>query len=109
MSDPAEYGNCLSCGGRTYAQSYCDSCSEDPNFVCQDCGEDGFEKPYDNCFEHEMDEIRGHIDDLKNKIALKDARIKALNAIVAKKDGQIDELMDAVRLLKTCLDERVKP
>lgn len=62
--DPAYYGNCLSCGGRTYAQSYCDWCEDEAGQVmCPECGLDyESEGPLTDCLDHVEDgDLREHV------------------------------------------------
>jgi len=81
----------------------------DGEWDCPECGDhcsNAFkeDEPIKDCLDHIED------GDLRHYIRLERAKhegqIIALNTVIAKKDGQLNDLLDAVRFLKTCLDEK---
>ena len=92
MNDPALYGNCLSCGKTAYAQSYCDGCSEGKTYICEECDEE-FEKQYSECRDHQMDELREEVTNLKDRLEKAESRARY-------KEATIKELLDGLDSLR---------
>ena len=87
-----------------------------PDYRCEECGDNDFSKPYDLCWQHDMDylrddrnRLRDRVITFQNLLAVRDGQIDALALLLTKKDGQVEELMKGVELLSEYIDKKVKP
>ena len=79
MGDPALYGHCLCCGKTAYAQSY--------------------------CRDHQMDELRAEVANLKSLLDIKNTRIAEIESRCRYKEATIKELLDGLEALGRSLNE----